>query len=360
MRATPEAQKKKAYLRRSLLDWFERARRDLPWRRTRDPYHVWLSEVILQQTRVDQGTPYFERFLRAFPTVESLAAADAGAVLKQWEGLGYYARARNLHRAAKLIAYERKGTFPESAADWQSLPGIGRYTAGAIASIAYDEPAPAVDGNVKRVLARLFAIQETIESASVDKFMWEIAGCLVKGRRPGDFNQAMMELGAKVCTPRNPLCDTCPARKVCDGRASSLQHELPRRKPKKTAPRREFVAAAIKKNGQYLFVQRPLHGLLGGMWELPSGEVLAGETHHQALERVLLNDFELYVKPKGLLASVDHAYSHFKVTLNVYACLKTRGRIRPAAHNATAWLAPGEFAEHPLPKTHLKFVDLLV
>ena len=360
MITTQDVKNKKARLRRNLLAWFDRTRRDLPWRRTRDPYHVWLSEVILQQTRVGQGTPYFERFLRAFPTVDSLAAASPRAVLKQWEGLGYYARARNLHRAAKLIVHERNGAFPESAADWQSLPGVGRYTAGAVASIVYDEPAPVVDGNVKRVLARLFAIQEIVESAPVEKLLWEITGFLVKGRRPGDFNQAMMELGAEVCTPRNPLCDMCPVRNVCNARAGNMQHELPRRKPKKATPRHEFVAAAIKKNGQYLFVQRPQRGLLGGMWELPSGEVLAGETHHQALERVLRDDFGLRVEPKGLLAAVDHAYSHFKVTLTVYACVKVRGRIRPVAHDATAWLAPGEFADHPLPKTHLKFVDLLV
>jgi A/G-specific adenine glycosylase len=223
-------------LRRALLTWFRRAARDLPWRRTRDPYRIWLSEVLLQQTRVRTVPPYYARLVIAFPTVRRLAAAPLEHVLKLWQGLGYYRRAVNLHRAARVIMDQRRGVLPRSAAEWQELPGVGRYTACAIASIAYSEPVPVVDGNVRRVLARLLAVRAPIDGQATQKRLWKLAEMLLARRAPGAFNQALMELGARACTPRRPGCMACPVRGWCAAHLSDTQHDLPVRRRKRPSP----------------------------------------------------------------------------------------------------------------------------
>jgi A/G-specific adenine glycosylase len=351
--------KKRAALRRGLLSWFRKQARDLPWRRTRDPYSVWLSEILLQQTRVDQGTPYYERFIAAFPDVHTLAAASSAQVLKQWEGLGYYTRARNLHRAAKIIAGERNGTFPTTAEEWRSLPGVGRYTAGAIASIAFDERAAVLDGNVIRVLSRVFNIEDTTDDTATRNRLWGIAESLVPANAPGDFNQAVMELGARICTPRQPRCDACPIRKQCDARAEGVQELRPVRKKKAATPHHEYVVAVIPKHGRYLLAQRPENGLLGGMWEFPAGAVLPEEPHQMALTRVMRKSFGLKVRPGGLVAVVNHAYSHFKVTLNVYRCEWLAGTPQATAHDQTKWVPRSQFARYAFPKANHKFLQLI-
>lgn len=221
--------------RRALLAWYRANARDMPWRRTTDPYAIWLSEIMLQQTRVDQGTPYYERFIATFPNVHALARASEDRVLKLWEGLGYYSRARNLHRAAKIVSSEYAGTFPQSAEQLQTLPGVGRYTAGAIASIAFGERVPVLDGNVIRVLSRVFNIEACTDEPKVRDQLWEIAATLVPARDPGDFNQAMMELGARVCTPNAPLCAQCPVQKHCCARAKGVESQRPVRRKKRNA-----------------------------------------------------------------------------------------------------------------------------
>ena len=208
----PILQHKTAF-RRAIITWYRTQARTLSWRGTKDPYRVWIAEIILQQTRVDQGTPYIERFLKKFPTPQKLANAHIDTVLKQWEGLGYYTRARNLHKAAQHIIHQDNATLPTTAKQWITLPGIGRYTAGAIASIAYDEQTPVVDGNVKRVLTRLNNYPKNIDQAKNTETIWDWMTLLVKGKSPGDFNQSIMELGANICTPRKPLCQSCPVKK---------------------------------------------------------------------------------------------------------------------------------------------------
>jgi A/G-specific adenine glycosylase len=296
-------------LRRAILAWYDGAKRDLPWRKTRDPYRVWLSEVMLQQTRVETVIPYFERFLSRFPTVEVLAEAPLDDVLTLWSGLGYYRRARMLHEAARQIA---GGPFPRTVESLRAIKGIGAYTAGAVASIAYDQPAPLVDGNVARVLARVFAVEEDVKSGKGLARIWKIAGELV-GERPGDWNQALMELGATICVPREPRCLLCPARARCAAYEQGRTDELPRlAKKTKPVPVHRAALVATTPRGLILARRKP-EGLFGGMWEPPSldagGDLRA---RFSTLIGMELGDLEL-------CGSVTHVLSHRRMQVDVLA-----------------------------------------
>ena len=346
-------------IRQGLLRWFRAGARDLPWRRTRDPYAVWLSEIMLQQTRVEQGLPYFERFVAALPDVKALAAAREDTVLKLWEGLGYYSRARNLHRAAKQIVKERAGRFPTTAAEWLELPGIGRYTAGAIASIAFGERAAVLDGNVKRVLSRLFDIGECIDETATQHRLWSLAESLVPEKAPGDFNQGMMELGARVCVPRLPRCSECPVRRCCRACAAGTQAQRPVRRAGRKPPHHEVVVAVINRRGRYLLGKRPHGGMLGGLWEFPGGKIEPGETHHEALVREMREELGVKVHVGTLLATVSHAYSHFRVTLHVYRCEITGGAPSATTHTLLKWVPRSKISEYALPQANRKFLAAL-
>lgn len=350
---------KKARFRRSLLAWFRRSARELPWRRTRDPYKVWLSEVLLQQTRVQTALPYYQRFVEAFPTVHALAEAKEERVLKLWEGLGYYSRARNLHRAAKTIVRDLGGDFPTTADEWQKIPGVGRYTACAIASIVFGESVPVVDGNVKRILSRVFNIAECIDDAKTQRLLWAIARKLVPRASPGDFNQALMEFGSRICKPRSPGCEDCPLSKICDAKSAGRQALLPIRRKKKALPHYHVVSAAIRKNGRYLFGQRPPRGLLGGLWELPGGKVKPGESHTAALKREMKEELGIEVSVGPLLASIKHAYSHFRVTLHVYLCEHAKGEHRCLFHTHLKWIPKAHFGRHAFPAATRRVLDVL-
>jgi A/G-specific adenine glycosylase len=350
----------KTGFRRAIMAWYRRERRELSWRGVLDPYVVWLTEIMLQQTRVEQGTPYIERFLALFPSVEALAAADIDRVLKAWEGLGYYSRARNLHKAAKVIVGERNGQFPDTAPEWRTLPGVGRYTAGAVASIAFGRNEPVVDGNVKRVLARLTNLRASIDDAKVAEELWVLAGVLVQGKAPGDFNQALMELGAQICLPRNARCGGCPTRKYCAASALGVQETLPKRRPKKTVLHHKVVIAAIKKNGRYLLGKRPADGMLGGLWEFPGGKVKPGEADAVALRRKVKEELGIAVEVGDFVATVNHAYSHFKVTLRIYRCAHVQGKAVPNAHSELKWVLPRDFERYAFPTANHKFLKLLV
>ena len=349
----------KGELRRLLLGWYRRNARDLPWRGSRDPYVIWLSEVVLQQTRIEQGTPYIERFLKALPTVHDLADADEDRVLKLWEGLGYYARGRNLHKAAREIVKERDGRFPQTAGDWRTLPGVGPYTAGAIASIAFHEPVPVLDGNVKRLLSRLTDLDECIDETGTTRALWDLAAELVRGRVPGTFNQSMMELGARTCVPKRPRCARCPLRRLCASYDAGTQLERPLRRPRKELPHHRIVVGAIRKNGRYLLGKRPATGMLGGLWEFPGGKIEAGEDHARALKRELREELGISIRLGDHIATVQHAYSHFRITLDVYRCVHTGGSPRQRAHTALKWVQPSRFGEFAFPKANHKFLHLL-
>lgn len=331
----------------------------LPWRQEVTPYRVWISEIMLQQTRVESALPYYERFLSTFPDVETLAAAPLEDVLKCWEKLGYYSRARNLHRAARIIVEELKGVMPQTAAEWLALPGVGRYTAGAIASVCHDEPVPILDGNVKRVLARLFAVDGPIDSHGTVSHLWALAEEIVPSKQAGNFNQAIMELGATLCSPRNPKCSVCPVEKICIAREQGRQHQLPIRKGKKPVPHKHVVAAIIETDGALLLGKRPESGMLGGLWEFPGGKVEEGETPQEALKREMQEECGVLVEVGEHVTSVDHAYTHFTITLHVYRCRIVEGELHAKQHTELKWIARPDLQNYPLPAADHKFLHLL-
>ncbi len=336
-----------AGLRRALLAWYRAEKRDLPWRRTRDPYAIWISETMLQQTRVEAVIPYYERFLARFPDVGTLATADLDDVLSQWAGLGYYSRARNLKRAAEDVVNRFGGRVPDGVDALRELPGVGRYTAGAIASIAFDHPAPIVDGNVARVLARVLGLREPIESSAVKARLWAAAEHLAEGPAPGDLNQALMELGARICVPRAPRCDECPVSRFCDARAAGDAESLPLRAPRRAPKRVHAVAALVLRGGKALAVQRPAKGLLGGLWELPGGEAPARERSAAAVAELLRVRTGLVVEKLERLGEVEHLFTHRTLRMRVFAGAATGGRVRLDGWDRHKWLAPGDFDSVP-------------
>jgi A/G-specific adenine glycosylase len=301
-----------------LLAWYDVSRRDLPWRappgERADPYHVWLSEMMLQQTTVKAVAPYYRAFLERWPRIANMARAPLEDILAAWAGLGYYARARNMHKTARIVADELGGRFPSSSAELVKLPGIGPYTAAAIAAIAFDEPATVVDGNVERVVARLFAVREPLPGAKPK--LRALAGTLTPTQRPGDFAQAMMDLGATICAPRAPHCSRCPLREDCEGYAAGIPATLPQRAPKAERPQRKGAAfVARRTDGHVLLRRRPEKGLLGGMMEPPTTE---WQTEARS-QPALLAEAPLAADWRRVLAPVTHTFTHFHLTLDVFA-----------------------------------------
>ena len=346
-------------LRRALLAWYDEHRRDLPWRRTRDPYAIWISEAMLQQTRVETVIPYYERFLARFPNVETLATAEQDDVLGLWAGLGYYSRARNLHRAAQKVADEHGGVLPDDAAGLRKLPGVGRYTAGAVASIAFDKPEPVVDGNVVRVLSRVLGVREDVGAKSVIDHLWVQAGALARGPRPGDLNQALMELGATLCTPRAPRCLVCPLEGHCDAKRRGDAEELPR-KGTRSAPRKvAAVVAELRRGSRLLAVRRPEGGLLGGLWDLPGGALAPGEAPAAGLTRTLDEQLALHIEQPRCVGSVGHVFTHRHLELHVFRAAASRGRVRRRGFDAHRWVSPAGLAELPVATVTEKALALL-
>lgn len=344
----------------NLLAWYDREAAPLPWRENHDPYRVWLSEIMLQQTQVDTVIPYFERFLQAYPNVAALAAAPLDDVLKRWEGLGYYSRARNLHRCAQIIAQEREGLFPNTAEALQKLPGIGRYTAGAIASIAFGQAAPVLDGNVIRVFSRLFDLDGEVSRPETRKQLWSLAEKLVPLQRPGDYNQALMELGRTVCKPRNPLCDDCPVQAHCRAFAHQTQHLRPVRKKAEPTPHYDVTAGIVRNDeGLILIAQRPLDGLLGGLWEFPGGKMEPGETLPDCLKRELAEELAIEVAVDELFVVVRHAFTHFKITLHVFHCRYLSGPPQKIAVRDWAWVQESELDQYSFGKADREVIRAL-
>ncbi len=348
-------------IQQRLLDWYAVNARDLPWRRTGDPYAVWLSEIMLQQTQVDTVIAYYHRFLKKYPTVRRLACAPLQDVLKLWEGLGYYSRARNLHKCAQTIVADYESSFPDTAAELKKLPGIGPYTAGAIASIAFGRDEPLLDGNVTRVLCRLDRIREDPRTTSVKNKLWTRARKLIPTGRAGDFNQALMELGATVCLPRHPLSETCPIRSLCRAYEYSEQHKLPKTAPRKSTPHYDIVIGLIwnRNHDKLLIDLRPPKGLLGGLWEFPGGKHEPGETLEQTIIREAREELGITIEVLAPFMQVKHAYSHFRITLHVFTCRHLSGRPRPHASDAVKWVRPEQLTHYPFPRANQKIIERL-
>lgn len=322
---------------RRMLAWYDRHRRDLPWRRTRDPYAVWLSEIMLQQTQVATAIPYYERFLRRFPTLRALAKAPIGEVLKRWAGLGYYSRARNLHRAAKIVANDLNGEFPRTVDGLRALPGIGRYTAGAIASIAFGARAAVVDGNVTRVLARVFDLSSDVRERHTQDRIWNLATSLLPARRCGDFNQALMELGATVCTPAaTAQCGECPVARWCMARRAGTVADRPVKGGRAKVKHETHVVAAIRRGNRYLFVRRPQEGLWGGLWELPSA-VASGRSIESAA-RSLTREAMAARSRAQRFCDFEHVLSHRRIRMIGYEFAAPAGAGRERG-GACRWVA---------------------
>ena len=313
-----------------LLAWYVLNQRSLPWRGHRDPYAVWVSEIMLQQTRVDAVIPYFLRWMRRFPSIPSLARSSERDVLRHWEGLGYYARARNFRRAAKIVMREYGGVLPADIELLRGLPGIGRYTAGAIASIAFGLDEPALDANIRRVLARLFDVSVPARSPAGERILWELARKHLSKGHAADYNQAMMDLGATICLPAKPRCPECPVRMLCAARKLGLQEKRPVLTPKKAVPHHIYTAAVILRRRRVLLAKRPSSGLLGGMWEFPNGKV--SRPSPKELAKVMRSLYHLDVISGGPAGIVHHGYSHFTVDVHVFSCEASKVQQTPDLH----------------------------
>lgn len=344
-------------LHNALLAWFDAYARTLPFRGTKDPYAVWISEIMLQQTQVTTVVPYYNRFMKRFPTVEKLAAARLDSVLKLWQGLGYYTRARNLHKAARVIVDNHRGIFPDTFDAIVALPGIGRYTAGAVASIAFGLSVPVLDGNVMRVLCRLYRLSDNPKSPAAQKHLWHLAETLVPQSRPGDFNQSLMELGATVCTPKNPNCLQCPVQKLCLAYAHDEQDVLPRMPKAAPTPHYTVAVGLVYKDGKLLIDKRKPDGFLGGLWELPGGKKQKEETLKQTVAREIREETGIDVAVGKRLCIVRHAYSHFRITLHAFDCTYTAGTATPLHCAAVKWTAPKDLSKYAFPAATVKIFD---
>ena len=354
-----------ASLANRLLDWYARSARRLPWRSLSwrchpDPYAVWVSEIMLQQTRVETVLPYFERWMERFPTLESLAAASQQQVLATWEGLGYYSRARNLHRAAQIVVAEHGGILPRDPKALLRLPGIGRYTAAAIASIAFGQDEATLDGNIRRVLARVFDLRLPARSTEGERQLWELAIKHMPSGMAGEYNQALMDLGATVCTTRSPDCPHCPLVEMCAAYALGVQEERPVTEPKPEVPHHIVTAAVIHQNGHVLIAQRPQEGLLGGLWEFPGGKLEPGEDLATCLQREIREELGVEIGVHGQLGVYRHAYTHFHVTLHAFHCTLKKGEPQPRVHGALRWAAPAELPAYPMGKLDRQIASRLV
>ncbi len=342
-------------IRELLLAWYRGEARDLPWRRTSDPYAILVSEVMLQQTRVETVLAYYERFLAQYPSVRTLAGASIDDVLKTWEGLGYYRRAHNLHRAAQAVVADHGGEIPREVCVLRRLPGIGPYTAAAIASIAFGLDEPALDGSVVRVLSRLFCVGGDPAKATTRTALLEQADRLLPPGGASSFNQALMDLGARICLPRDPRCDDCPVGGECDAHHDDQETEYPQKAKRKPIPHRDVVGGAVwsaepfSAGARLLISKRHADDMLGGLWEFAGGGVEEGETLEEALVRELREELGIEVDILGPLAQVKHTYTHFRMTLHIFHCLHTGGEPRTIDCADFAWVTIEELDAYAFP-----------
>lgn len=353
----PAARRRSPVWQQRLLRWFAREQRELPWRRDRNPYRIWISEAMLQQTQVATVIPYFERFINALPTIAALAAADEQQVLRLWEGLGYYRRARHLHRAARQIVATHGGRFPKDAAACAALPGVGRYMVGAILSQAFDQRLPIVEANSKRVLCRLFGQRGDPKDAATQRWLWQQAEAVLPRRNSGAFNQALMELGALVCTAKGPRCSVCPLADDCAAQRQGLQESIP---PPAEPPRIVEVreaAVVIRRGSQVLLVQRPDKGRWAGMWEFPHDVLEAGETHEAAAGRLAESLTGLRIGATKEMLRLRHGVTRFRITMVCFEARQRGGKFESTFYQQARWLKRQELAAYPVSSPQRKLAN---
>jgi A/G-specific adenine glycosylase len=338
-------------LAEKVLLWFKYNARKLPWRNSTDPYVIWVSEIMLQQTRVETVIPYFHRWIERFPTIEHLANASEHDVLMVWEGLGYYARARNLHQAACKVLTDYGGCLPRTVQELITLPGIGRYTAGAIVSIAFGADEETLDGNIRRVLSRFFQITEPEKSYSANQRLWRLAKENIPAGFAGEYNQALMELGAMICTPRSPKCEECPINDDCLAKRLGIQDKLPVKSNKKPLPHLLVTSAVIHLKDLLLIAQRKSDGLLGNLWEFPGGKQQDGEDLTSCLKREILKELGVVIDVGELIGTYKHAYTHFRITSHAFCC-KMAYEQKPTALqvNDFKWVRKDQLNQFPMGK----------
>ena len=349
--------------RKALKTWYTKFFRTLPWRETRDPYHIWISEIMLQQTTVVAVVPYFEKFLKRFPTVQELATADESEVLRFWEGLGYYSRARNIHKSAKHVTSELAGKFPETVEELQALPGIGRYTAGAIRSFAFDLAAPIVEANTLRLYCRLLGYEGDPRSREGQNKLWQFAEELIATKEPGRFNQALMELGALICTPNNPKCSECPVNFACQAFATGKQAEIPRPAVRPEITEVTELSAIVRRNDQFLVYHRAPGERWAGLWDFPrfpcpDESVKNAKRHPIELEGIVANRLGIRVEAEKLLVEIRHSVTRYKISLRAFLCDHLDGDIAPTV-GEYRWLSAAEVHALPLSVTGRKLAKLL-
>ncbi len=343
----------------NLLKWFSKNKRDLPWRKTKNPYHIWISEVMLQQTQVVTVIPYYHRFLAKFPTIEALARASTDDLMKCWEGLGYYARARNLQHAAQTILREHSGTLPKTRNELQKLKGFGAYTSASVASLAFGEDCAAIDGNVLRVFARLYAIQENIRQPSTKSKIEALAILNLPKGRAGEFNEALMELGATICTPKQPQCSACPLNQACAAFQQQAVSSYPFKSQKPKLPHKEIAIGIIRREDKVLIALRPPDGLLGNLWEFPGGKRETYESLAECCKREVEEETGLCVEVDERIAVVKHTYTHFKITLHAFLCRYVSGEASPKSSQEIRWVTLDELERFAFPKANQRVIQAL-
>ncbi len=333
-----------------LLHWYHKHGRDLPWRRTADPYAILVSEFMLQQTRVETVIAYYERWMKRFPDFKTLAAAGQDEVLGEWEGLGYYRRAQNLHRSAKMVNEQYAGELPADPKLLRGLPGVGEYTAAALGAFVYDRDEVTLDGNLKRVLARYFGLSIDTSSVSGKRTLEQKGHELLPRGKASAFNQALMDLGSVVCLPGNPLCSECPLQDGCRAFKEGSQESIPLRKPVKAVPHYQVSAGVLERSGRVLLARRPEGKLLAGLWEFPGGKQESGESLEACLQRELGEELGVRVDVGAQLGEYRHAYTHYRVTVTAFHCGLQTGEPQALEHSDLAWVQPQELADYPMGK----------
>lgn len=333
-----------------LLNWYEEHARDLPWRRSRDPYAIWIAEVMLQQTRVETVLPYYQRWMESFPTVEALAVAPREKVLAHWEGLGYYRRAHNLHQASQRIVAEHEGHLPADVKALEKLPGIGRYTAAAVAAIAYDLDVIALDGNLRRVFARLIDLELEARSPEGERLLRDAATKALPEGKARIFNQALMDLGSRLCKPQAPLCAECPLEAACLAKQRGVQDQRPVQAPSKPLPHLTAAVGILCQDGKVLIGRRPEGGILAGLWQFPGGRLEDGESLEDCLRREWEEELGVQIEPLEKIGSYDHAHTNFRITVHAFECRLVKGEPQALDHTEIRWVEIFLLGEYPMGK----------